>query len=169
MRRVSGPAQNKGMYLRSYEGQDLDALYALDLLCFEPRFRFSREMMHTVVSATDALARLACKSGTDGVEEIVGFCVVSVDSFAGAPVGYVATLDVSPEHRGQGIGRALMLALEGEVAKARVCWMALHVYVGNSAALHLYEKLGYSQIQRERGFYGAGFDAWFYRKQLGQR
>ncbi len=125
--------------------------------------------MRSVVSAANAVARLVCEADELRGETILGFCVVTVESYRGNSLAYVATLDVDPEYRREGLGRVLMLALEDEVARAGVCWMALHVYVENNAALRLYEGLGYTQVRRERDFYGSRYDAWFYRKQLIQR
>ena len=154
------------MYLRPYEERDLEALYALDVLCFEPRFRFSKGMMRQVVSEPNAVVRLACECREGGSEGVLGFCVVNLEDDDGKSLGYVATLDVDPLSRGRGVGKALMIASEAIVAAEGLPSMSLHVYVGNYAAIHLYERLGYSRERRELDFYGAGFDSWLYRKQL---
>jgi ribosomal protein S18 acetylase RimI-like enzyme len=42
----------------------------------------------------------------------------------------------------------------------------LHVFVRNTAAIHFYEKLGYSRLGINHGFYGGAIDAAMYWKEL---
>ena len=62
---------------------------------------------------------------------------------------YLSTLCVAPEYRQRGIGRALVLCLE---CLTRVCWkpysrVYLHVDPDNTAAVQLYEKVGYGPVR----------------------
>jgi [ribosomal protein S18]-alanine N-acetyltransferase len=143
------------MFLREYREADFEAVYRLDWACFAPRFRFSRPMMRRVVSSPGAVLLVACEG-----EVLAGFVAVEVQG----EWGYVATLDVSPEHRRAGIGRALMVAAEERAQQADVGLMWLHVFVENGAAVRLYEALGYVRVGVEKWFYGRGWDAWVYRK-----
>ena len=162
------PAQNAFMYLRPYTESDFETLYALDTNCFAPRFRFSRTMMRDTVSASGAIVWLACDEGAEGNEVTLGFCAVRLQLGESSGFAYVATLDVAPENRGRGVGSALMKALESETERLGARWMVLHVYVRNKDAVRVYEQLGYQKVSRDRGFYGAGHDAWLYRKALGR-
>ena len=58
---------------------------------------------------------------------------------------------VLPAARGQGVGQALVLAIEHAAAAAQARWMRLETGVKSVEALHLYQRLGY----RERGPFGA--------------
>lgn len=145
------------MYLRDYNEADFEAVYRLDWACFAPRFRFSRAMMRRVVSSPGAVLLVSCEA-----EVLAGFVAVEVQGER----GYVATLDVSPDWRRAGIGRALMLAAEERAGASGAELMTLHVSVENGAAVRLYEGLGYVRVGVERGFYGAGWDGWVYRKEL---
>ena len=123
--------------------------------------------MRRVVEAPGAVVLLACRSGTDGAESLLGFCAVQFEQGSeGRGYGYVATLDVSPGERGRGVGRALMHAVEQSVLEHGGRGMLLHVFVENTAAVRLYERLGYARVRREVNFYGPGFDAWVYGKEL---
>lgn len=93
-----------------------------------------------------------------------GFAVVEADGVTvgaarGAVVGdvlHVARLAVRPEHRGRGLGTALMAAV-GEWARphgATRC--ALQVSVGNEPALALYDRLGFAEHHRYRYWVPAG-------------
>lgn len=154
------------MYLRSYRPTDFEAIFALDVLCFAPRFRFSKSTMRAVVSTKESRVQLACEEDAGASETILGFCAVTLEMMQGAYVGYVSTLDVHPNVRRGGIGRALMTALEGEIGHLDIRRMALHVWEANAAALRLYESLGYRRVARAPAFYGAGYDAWLYSKAI---
>ncbi|WP_418956032.1 GNAT family N-acetyltransferase [Streptomyces tritici] len=57
--------------------------------------------------------------------------------------GYVYDVHVAPEHRGLGLGRALMLLAERTTAEAGDRLLGLHVFAENTPALRLYDSLGY--------------------------
>lgn len=160
-------AQNRTMYLRPYRATDFDMLYALDQVCFQPCFRFSRAMMRQVVDALGAIVILACEANGDGTEMLAGFCAAERTRLRNNHcVGYVATLDVAPGRRGQGVGRMLMSKVEEEMVKAGAEFMQLHVHTGNPDAIRLYERLSYQRVGEQKDFYGTGFSAWSYAKKL---
>lgn len=76
----------------------------------------------------------------------------------GAPVGqmwlaergpgewFVYDIEISPEHRGRGLGRAAMLAAEGFALERGGVKMGLSVFGFNTVAQELYRSLGYSVI-----------------------
>jgi len=147
--------------LRGYLAGDVDRMYALDVACFEPVFRFTRSMMRRFAEAKYARVVIA-ESG----EEMVGFGILHVERVEGAPVGYVMTLDVAEAWRRQGVARLLMVEMERQAREAGCTEMALHVFPGNEAAVRFYEREEYVRSHTARGFYGAGLDAWVYRKVL---
>ena len=79
-------------------------------------------------------------------------------------------LMVAAAHRRRGIGTALMLAAEEWARTAGVSKLELHVFPHNSAAIALYEKLGYEREGLRRGHYasadGALRDVILMAKQL---
>ena len=142
--------------LRGYHPGDADAMYALDLVCFEPVFRFSRRAMRTFAEAQGAVAVLAEAAG-----ELVGFCIAQMED----NLGYVVTLDVAPAWRRRGLARRLMGAAEDRVRASGGVGMELHVFKENVAAMQFYEGMGYGRVGRAEGFYGRGRDALVYRKR----
>jgi GNAT superfamily N-acetyltransferase len=77
-------------------------------------------------------------------DQPVGFAVYfyTFSTFAGLAGLYLEDLFVKPEHRGRGIGRAL-LAYLATVAKAQKCWrIEWAVLHWNEAALGFYMNLG---------------------------
>jgi ribosomal-protein-alanine N-acetyltransferase len=142
--------------LREYRPGDWEAMYALDVTCFAPEFRFSRRVMRGFAEAPGAITVLAESAG-----ELVGFCVVQMEG----QVGYVVTLDVAESWRRRGLARRMMEDVERKVRAAGGTGMALHVFTGNAGAMQFYEGMGYGRAGRVEGFYGRGLDALLYRKR----
>jgi ribosomal-protein-alanine N-acetyltransferase len=142
--------------LREYRPGDWRAMHALDLVCFEPVFQFSRGAMRGFAEAPGAIVVLA-----EATAELVGFCVVNMER----QTGYVVTLDVAPTWRRRGLARRLMEAVEAKVRAAGGVGIALHVYPANTAAMQFYESIGYGRVGMAEGFYSRGLDALVYRKK----
>ena len=147
------------MELRGFRPSDLDALVALDNICFEPPFRFSRSAMRSFVQARNA--RVTIAEATDG--SLAGFCILHVHPQA---MGYIVTLDVAPGARRRGLAGELMDRAEAEALEAGCSAVALHVFTGNTTAIRFYERRGYVFSHRAASFYGRGTDALVYNKEL---
>jgi len=65
-------------------------------------------------------------------------------------VSFVFSVEVQPEHRGRGYGRAAMLAGEAASLAAGDDRLALNVFGHNHVAIRLYERLGYAVIEQTR-------------------
>jgi ribosomal-protein-alanine N-acetyltransferase len=149
------------MQLREYRNGDLDAMVALDELCFALPFRFSRALMRQFVEAKRARVTIADADG-----ELAGFCVLHIDPFGHSRVGYLVTLDVAAAHRRQRLATRLMAQAEVQAVEAGCEAMVLHVFTGNRAAILFYELCGFVQTDRATDFYSKGLDALVYRKPL---
>jgi ribosomal-protein-alanine N-acetyltransferase len=152
---------DREVVLRRYLPADLDALYAMDVACFEAPFRFSRSMMRRFAEAAKARVVVAAAG-----PKIVGFCIVHVEREESGRVGYVVTLDVEEDYRRTGIAAMLMEEAERQCAASGCAAMVLHVFVGNAAALRFYERCGYERTSAEPGFYGVGLAAEVWLKRL---
>ncbi len=79
--------------------------------------------------------------------------------------GQIMNIAVGPNFRGLGIGKGLMQKLE-DCAITRDCEIiSLEVAENNQSAIGLYEKCGYTEIGRRKGFY-RGIDAIMMEKKL---
>ncbi len=141
--------------LRGYKSGDAAAMYALDLECFAPPFRFSRRAMREFAEAPGALRVVAEADG-----RLAGFCIIHVEQ----SVGYLVTLDVAAAWRRQGLARTLLNEVESRVRLGGGAGMALHVFSGNVGAIRFYEAAGYMREGEAKGFYGRGLDALIYGK-----
>ena len=83
-------------------------------------------------------------------------------TFAAAPLVNVHDIAVAPAHRGRGIGKALLLAVEAEARARGACKVTLEVLSGNERAKALYVALGYGDYQLDP----AAGHALFWQKKL---
>jgi ribosomal protein S18 acetylase RimI-like enzyme len=97
---------------------------------------------------------------------MAGFAIVEWTEETGGVVGYIQTIEVAPDWRGQGIGAELLLRVEGSARAAGAKDIRLHVDAENAAAIRLYEANGYRNEGRKEGFYALGRAALIYGKPL---
>ena len=146
---------------RGYSPTDLPALVQLDEACFDPPFRFSTPTMRRFVEAENAWITIAEENGI-----LAGFCILHRERADSMDIGYVITIDVAELYRRQGIGERMLIDAEPWVRRFNGAGIMLHVFIGNPAAIRFYEKLGYTRLGIQRGFYGGTLDAALYWKEL---
>lgn len=96
-------------------------------------------------------------------EKAVGLanCFLGYSTFAAQPLINVHDLAVSREVRGQGIGRALLQAVEEHAKQLGCCKVTLEVFERNDRAKGLYESEGFTQLA-----YGEAGGALFMAKPI---
>ena len=91
-------------------------------------------------------------SGFNG-KEIVGHSLIQyIDS-----KWVLGALIVKVEFREQGIGKALLNAAEHAAKENGATSMTLHVFANNTRARHVYEKLGYTVISKNKDWDGSAY------------
>ena len=65
----------------------------------------------------------------------------------------ITNVAVHPDHRRQGIAKALVKALISRASERGCAQVSLEVRVSNASAIALYEKLGFRSVGIRRGFY----------------
>ena len=83
--------------------------------------------------------------------EIVAYVVMSV----GAREAHILNICVSPERRGAGYGRILMIKMLEIARRLQADTMFLEVRPSNEAARRLYDKLGFNEIGIRNNYYPA--------------
>jgi len=98
----------------------------------------------------------------DGQAVGLANCFTGFSTFVAKPLINVHDMTVISSYRGQGIGRALLEAVEGEARRREACKITLEVLSGNDRAKRLYLALGYGdyQLDAETGH------ALFWQKRL---
>lgn len=149
------------MHYRLYKPDDFVALYAIEEVCFHPPFRFGRRYMQRLVSAINATTWIA-----EDFEKMAGFAIAEWKPSLGQISGYIQTIEVAPEFRGQGVGRALLERIEESARDADAAMLWLHVDKTNETAIGLYERHGFLPVGEEANYYATGRSALLYRKAL---
>ncbi len=84
------------------------------------------------------------------MDKILAYCLVSI----AAGEAHVLNVSVDPAEQNQGIGRKLMEHMI-EIAKGKAETIFLEVRPSNTAALALYQNLGFNEIGIRKGYYPA--------------
>jgi ribosomal protein S18 acetylase RimI-like enzyme len=74
-------------------------------------------------------------------------CFEAYSTFKAQPLVNIHDLAVHPSARGQGVGQALMQAVEQEAKARDACKITLEVLSGNAVALKSYERFGFASYQ----------------------
>jgi GNAT superfamily N-acetyltransferase len=92
-------------------------------------------------------------------EDPVGIatCFVGFSTFAARPLINIHDLAVLPNHRGSGVGRALLQAVEDHARRLGCCKLTLEVLEHNRRARETYERCGFAQATYAQNAGGALF------------
>ena len=140
------------VHLREMTLDDLPAVMVLEEELFAPD-TWTRAMYRDELSQRDTRHYLVAED--DDERAVVGYAgLIAYDDEA-----HVATLGVTEALQGEGIGSLLLDALLAE-ADRRSPVVLLEVRADNAAAQRLYERRGFVEIGRRRGYYQpSGADA----------
>jgi GNAT superfamily N-acetyltransferase len=132
---------DSGIQIRHASGGDADSVAGLARE-LAMSFAFSRpqfDVSYPALLDTDGVCLLLAASGGDHLGYLLGFRHITF--YANGPVAWVEEILVSREHRGRGIGRALMTAFERWSAGQECVLVAL----ATRRAMPFYLALGYEQ------------------------
>lgn len=149
------------MHYRLFEPPDFDDLYAIEEVCFQHPQRFTRRYMRQLIASRDSATWIAEQNST-----LAGFAILEWAQQLDGVVAYIATIEVLPKFRKQGVGAELLRRLEGSANAEQAIAIWLHVDMENAAAIHLYERLGYSNSGRAEHYYARNRSAAIYIKHL---
>jgi len=136
---------------------DLGALRHLEQVCF-PLDAWPMLDLIAVLSFPGVIRLKAIEHG-----KMVGF--VAGDPRPNEKIGWIATIGVLPEKRGQGIGQALLEACERQMSQPRI---RLSVRQSNRAAIRMYERSGYRAVDHWLRYYNDGEDALVMEKYMNE-
>lgn len=149
------------MHYRLYEPADFPDLYAIEEVCFQHPYRFTRRYMRQLIASPNSATWIAEQNST-----MTGFAIVEWAQQVSGVVAYIATIEVLPEFRKLGIGAELLRRLEGSANAEQAIAIWLHVDLENAPAIRLYERLGYQNSGRAENFYARNGPAAIYVKHL---
>jgi ribosomal protein S18 acetylase RimI-like enzyme len=79
----------------------------------------------------------------------IAVCFEGFSTFSARPLLNIHDLAVLPAHRGRGVGRALLAAVEEEARRRGCCKLTLEVREDNPVAARLYARLGFGPGRAE--------------------
>jgi ribosomal-protein-alanine N-acetyltransferase len=135
--------------------RDLNALRHLEQICF-PQDAWPLWDLIGVLTFSNVFRIKATANG-----QMVGF--IAADLHRSENLAWIATVGVLPEYRRQGIGSALLVAVEEQIGVSSI---RLSVRVSNRPALNLYDRLGYHRYGTWPHYYADGEDALVLEKNL---
>lgn len=150
------PAARRPPIFREAVPSDLERLWHLDRLCFEPGIAYSRRVLQRFLD----LPRAVCVVAEIG-PALCGFALAYPQPL---DLAHVVTLDVHPSYRRRGLGRRLIESVLERSAAAGAKRAVLEVDVRNSGAIAFYRVLGFRESGRLTSYYGPGLDAFEMRK-----
>jgi ribosomal protein S18 acetylase RimI-like enzyme len=140
----SAPATLAGVTIAHARLRDLPAVAAVQRRAFPPRLAYTLGTLAVLWVLPWVRLLVARRAGT-----VVG-CIIGDRILEG---GRVINLAVDPSVQRQGIGAALLLAIEHALP---VSDMTLMVQSGNLAARSLYRRVGYEDEAELPNYYGTG-------------
>ena len=135
--------------------RDLNGLRHLEQICF-PQDAWPLWDLIGVLTFSNVFRIKATANG-----QMVGF--IAADLHRSENLAWIATVGVLPEYRRQGIGSALLIAVEEQIGMSSI---RLSVRVSNRPALNLYDRLGYHRYGTWPHYYADGEDALVLEKNL---
>lgn len=135
--------------------RDLNALRRLEEVCF-PQDAWPLWDLIGVLTFPNVMRIKATAEG-----QMVGF--IAADIRRSENLVWIATIGVLPAYRRQGVGTALLIAVEEQL---NVSSIRLSVRVSNLPALNLYQQLGYHRYGSWPHYYADGEDALILEKNL---
>lgn len=149
------------MHYRLYSAADFHQLYAIEQLCFQPPFRFSRRYMQQLINNSNSATWISEED-----QQMAGFAIVEWNQEAGQTIAYIQTIEVTPAMRRRGIAAELLNRCEASATAAGAIALRLHVAETNPSAIHLYQTHGYQLQGREENYYPQRIPALVYAKPL---
>ncbi len=136
--------------------RDLNALRYLEKICF-PKDAWPLWDLIGVLTLPNVLRLKAVKR-----DQMIGF--IAADIRPREKMAWIATIGVLPNHRGKGMGRALLQTCEEQLGQITI---RLNVRASNLSAIQLYQNSGYQKVGVWPAYYSDGEDALVMEKQPG--
>ena len=153
------PAPPTTYKIRPLTLDHLNEVLRLNIRCFVKGDNYTKHTFDYLLNEPRTISyRVVAANG-----DIVAFAFVMVSDNGSA---HLTTIGVAPEHRRRGIAAMLLGHVEMAVKARNMGTLVLEVRVGNKAALNLYQRFGYSVVQRIQKYYTNGEDCFLMMKAI---
>ena len=131
----------------------------LNLRCFKNGENYTKHTFSYLLGEPNTLSyRIVTPEN-----EMVGFIFVMIGENG---AGHLTTIGVAPEHRRRGLAEKLLAHVEEALLHREINTIMLEVRVSNTGAQNLYQRFGYSIVQRISKYYNNGEDCFLMVKSL---
>ena len=138
--------------------KQLKEVWKLNHYCFQNGEEYSKSTLNYLLSDPTTISyRTVTRE-----DEMIGFILAGMQN----GIAHLTTIGVAPEYRQQGIAEKMLHHLENAFLKREINTICLEVRVSNLPAQKLYQKLGYTIMQRLDSYYSNGEDAFLMMKPL---
>ena len=124
---------------------DLEGAAALEKLCFSSPW--SANSLELLTREGIGVGYVCTRNAPEAMVTAYGGMMIAVDE------GQITNIAVHPDHRGQGLGLAIVNALIKHAKAERLASISLEVRASNTPAISLYKKVGFAEVGRRKGFY----------------
>ena len=138
------------MMLRRATKDDIDAIAAMELICF-PEEPWSRDMVASEFSGLNP-SRYYVAEEEGAILAYAGIWLIP-------PEGYITNVAVHPDRRREGLGSQILEKLIEEGLTEGVTDITLEVRVSNAPAIALYRSFGFETAGIRKRYYQNGEDA----------
>ena len=149
--------------LRKATLQDLDQLVDLEERCFDSDRMSKRSFRHQLQQDHNLLL-VAERQNQTADSRLLGYVLVFMRQ--GTSLARLYSIAVSPDAHGMGLGRRLLEEVEEDAAEEGRMFMRLEVRRDNSAAIGLYQRMGYRQFGLYTDYYEDHADALRFQKRI---
>ncbi|ELY54277.1 ribosomal protein S18-alanine N-acetyltransferase [Natronolimnohabitans innermongolicus] len=147
---VSGAGDGNGLSIRPAERADLLAVVRIENESFPQPWPY--DAFERFLGEPGFL--IAVRGG-----EIAGYAISDVSRTYGRQLGHLKDIAVHPDHRGEGIGTALLRRTLAVLAAHGADSVKLEARRSNEGAKRLYRQFGFEPLRRVPGYYENGEDA----------
>lgn len=149
----------EGYVVRRLDAADVAELMPLEAELF-PLDRWDERMMREELSHPEWRQYWGVAVEPSGAGQEAGQDTAALIAYAGLQysphIADVQTIGVVPEHSGRGVARYLMWLMESRARDWGATHMMLEVRASNERAIELYQRNGFEEIARRRGYYPGG-------------
>ncbi|MCU4743934.1 ribosomal protein S18-alanine N-acetyltransferase [Halobacteria archaeon AArc-m2/3/4] len=156
---TSAPATDDGVSIRTAERADLLGVVRIENASFTQPWPY--DAFDTFLGEPGFLVAI------DDADRIAGYVVSDVTPNHGRNLGHVKDIAVHPEHRGEGVGSALLSQSLAVMATNDATTVKLEVRDSNDGAKRLYRDFGFEPLRRIPRYYDDGEDAIVMIRELG--
>jgi ribosomal-protein-alanine acetyltransferase len=126
----------------------LDKLFEIEEQCFTKE-AFSKQQISYLLTDYNTIGLVAKVNS-----EIAGFIILQLESEDDVVFGHIITLNVATKYRRKGIAQRMLHETENMLKSRGITESRLEVKQDNSAAIKLYQRLGYREISKLDHYYG---------------